>query len=69
MKEVYERRGLWYVKGKGRPYQSKWEAEGTSMPQEPSPLDKLKAQATVYNTFEEAMEDHGKDEDDFAEED
>jgi hypothetical protein len=33
------------------------------------PLAELKAQATVYETFEEAVADHGEDEGDFVEED
>jgi hypothetical protein len=33
------------------------------------PLAELKAKATVYESFEEAMEEHGEDEGDFVEED
>ena len=35
----------------------------------PDPLEALRAQATTYESFEEAVEDHGEDEGDFVEED
>ena len=33
----------------------------------PDPLEALRAQATTYESFEEAVEDHGEDEEDLAE--
>ena len=34
---------------------------------EMDPLEALRAQATTYESFEEAVEDHGEDEEDLAE--
>lgn len=47
-----------------------WEDAMRPMPEpEMDPLEALRAQATVYKSFQDAVEDHGKDEGDFAEED
>jgi len=65
MREVYQRKGLWYVVGKGRPYKTRAEAEGKKL----DPLAELAAKAQVYKSFEDAVADHGEDEEYLVEED
>ena len=50
--EIFERKGNWYIKGRGRPYESKAAAESAAGIEVPSlPLPEVR----VYDTLEEAI--------------
>lgn len=70
---VYEKRGQWCVRVNGqlKKFPTKAEAMKAAgmVDKGPDPLEALRAAAPVYNTFEDAVDDHGEDEDDLAEED
>ena len=69
---VYFKRNKWCAKANGRLYKfdTKEEALRAIGKKDPvSALDALRKKAPVYKSFEAAVEDHGKDEGDFAEED
>ena len=69
---IYEKRGKWYVRINGamQNFNSKEKAmKAVGMVDKgPDPLAARAAKAPVYKSFEEAVEDHGEDEEDFVEE-
>ena len=57
---IFERKGIWYIEGRGRPYASKKDAEvaaGLSVAEVP-PLPEVRE----YDSLEEAIADQDKDE-------
>ena len=70
---IYQKRGKWFVPVRGgvHKYNTKEEAMAAAgiVDKGPDALEILRTSAPVYNTFEEAVDDHGEDEGDFVEED
>ena len=70
---IYQKRGTWRARvgGKELTFASEQEAKAAmGIIEKPlDPLEALRTSAPVYNTFEEAVDDHGEDEGDFVEED
>ena len=70
---IYEKRGKWYVRINGamQNFDSKEKAMKAAgmVDKGPDPLAALAAKAPVYKSFEDAVADHGEDEEDFVEED
>jgi hypothetical protein len=69
---IYEKRGQWCVRinGQLKKFPTKAEAMKAAgmVDKGPDPLEALRAKAPMYNTFEDAVDDHGEDEDDLEEE-
>lgn len=71
--KVKYKRGQWYLRidGQLRKFGTESEAKKAAgiVDKAPDPLAALAAKAPVYKSFEDAVADHGEDEDDFVEED
>lgn len=69
---IYRKRGQWCIRQGARilKFDTKEEAMKAAglVDKGPDPLEALRQAAPSYNTFEEAVEDHGEDEGDLEEE-
>ena len=69
---IYEKRGRWCVRinGQLKKFPTKEAAMKAAgiVDKGPDPLEALRRAAPSYRTFEEAVDDHGEDEEDLEEE-